>query len=210
MLIDAASSWKPRFWRERKYTLHPLCICLSLIKTQWPYTCQRCDMRDLGGDSKCCFWWTLRENSLSRVPLCYLLGVGGPWWNCRSRVLQGCYWSIVFYLHPLSRMISSSFIALYIFCQPLSHSSPVQHSLPSSRCCPLNITKCILSKLNFQPNAKSVLYFHHSPFQADGHSISQMLRSNTEHSGLYWFLSYTQFLIHQEITIALLHNMSSI
>lgn len=42
-------------------------------------------------------------------------------------------------------VISSSFIALYIFCQPLPHSSPVQHCLPRSRCCLLNThqTHCV-------------------------------------------------------------------
>ena len=45
-------------------------------------------------------------------------------------------------------LTSSSLMALSIFCQPLPYSSPVQLSLPSSRLCLLNVTECLMSKLN--------------------------------------------------------------
>lgn len=197
----------PDFGDWRSIPFHPLCICLSLVKTQWPYACQNV------------IWETWEEtlSAASGEPLERILFPGFLYvisWaqefpdgtvgaEC-SRAVTGLLFSI--YTHSLGDLIQ--FYSFVYLCQPLPHSSPVQHSLPSSRCCLLNITKCILSKLNCQSNSKSVLYLHHSPFQAGGHSIFQMLRSNT--SALCWFLSYTQFLIHQKITIAVLQNMSSI
>lgn len=101
------------------------CVHKSLLKEQWP--CYLCDwdvvwetLQDSSNTvHKCHFQGNLRENSLCRLALCCLLEMSAP------GLLLVYYFLSTYSLW----VISSSFMALNIFCQPLPHSPPVQPSL---------------------------------------------------------------------------------
>lgn len=107
------------------------------------------------------FLGTLRENCLSRLPLCCLL------WGRRSltelQEMSATKLLLVYsFLSTLALwVISSSVMALYSFCQPLPHSSAMQPSLPSSRLCILNI-----AKMNYVQTELLTQLLKHVPFAA--------------------------------------------